>query len=143
MYMRGLNLKGMGNSEEDYYAYLAYGDDAPAPVYPAVTQPAQTGPGVNFDWTGIIKTAADAWGKITVAQTQADIAKLQAQNPYARYPYYGSAGGVYSPYGTPLTPTLPGAPGYLPWSGAGVGGSGSTILILGAAALAVFFLLRR
>lgn len=99
------------------------GFDIPVPSTPDVVASSQS-PTNNADWTKLISTAITTWGNFAVAKTQADTAvKTAPYRVYAPYGYTASGAPVASPLGISA-----------PISG--------TMIVLGAAAIAAFLLLK-
>jgi hypothetical protein len=90
---------------------------------------------VNPAWTGLITSAFNTWGNVTIAKTQAEVQRAAILN---RSPYFPTS---------PLAP-YSGLPGYSPFPGISSGGtlfgmSTGTVLIIGAALAAVVLLSNR
>lgn len=127
-------MNGMGNIFEDD-ASLDPAAVSADPInggswWPNIPQSA------DINWTGALNTAINAWTAKNQADTQLEIAKMQAQQralPYSTIPgYYGSS-PVYSRSG--LSP-FPGAAG-------SIGGLDTTTLLIIAALIAGgYFLLK-
>lgn len=106
-------IHGMRGMGQDYPEYESY----PSPQSTGFELP---------DWGGAIETAIKTWGNYETAKVQAEASKAQAAQP-PRYPY------PYSPASAPYGGYSP-----FPSTGAGVGG----ILLIGAAAVAAYFIIK-
>jgi len=160
MYMAGIGrIRGLGDDSPYYvdqqnpdaYAYpvpngIIIPDSStlpmppPPPALPSLPSASSTGPTNNVDWTSIAKAAMQTWGQVSNSQAQVDIAKARYANPYANYGMVNPQTGL--PY-SPLSP-LPGSSGYLPFPGMASSGTifgiPTTYVLLGAAAVAAFFI---
>lgn len=100
------------------------------PVYGGVVAPSSQPPTDNSDWTRVISSAITTFGNFATAKLQSKtaIATAPYSNRYAPYYLPGSTGAYGGASPSPFTYST--------------GLSGTTIL-LGAAAIAAFLLLRR
>ena len=134
MYLHG--LKKLAEYDEYGNVDMGYGvtgQDLPAPPpaeYGGVIAASSQPPTDNSDWTRVISSAITTFGNFATAKLQSKtaIATAPYSSPYRSY-YLPGSSGVYA--GTSPTPF-----------NYSTGLSGTTILI-GAAAIAAFLLLRR
>lgn len=132
MYMRGMN-NVYDDADAESGAVFNNGGGAFDWLPSVVSTPSAGG---DINWTGALNTAISAWTAKNNADTQLEIAKMQAQQralPYSTIPgYYGSS-PVYSRSG--LSP-FPGAAG-------SIGGLDfTTLAIIGALIAGGYFLLK-
>jgi len=95
-----------------------------------------------FDWSGLLNTAVNAWGKVETLETQKEIeiARLNAQRYAPQYPAQYRYPSTSQPYpGQPGLSPFPGSPGY--GGGTLFGMSMTTIMILSGVGIGAYFLL--
>ena len=128
MYLGGLNDVFTDEAQATGDAGLtqtAQGYDWGASGAGSVPVPSVDAPTSNVDWTKLVSTALTTWGSFQTAKLQADTAVKTA--PYRIYSTYPGGGYAY-PAGAPLVGAAP--------------LSGSSLLILGALAVAAFIFLK-